>query len=77
MTASSGLWKSLYSQFLTSFTAGFLYFGFSPFNEVAEMTGDTTSTQHVLNNAQIIGVGNIAGIGNRLLDLLRGKEKVA
>ena len=29
------------------------------------------------NNAQIIGVGNIAGIGNRLLDHLRGKEQVA
>jgi len=29
------------------------------------------------DNVQIIGVGNIAGIGNRLLDHLRGKEKVA
>ncbi len=29
------------------------------------------------DNAQIIGVGNIAGIGNRLLDHLRGRETAA
>ena len=29
------------------------------------------------DGSQIIGVGNIANIGNRLLDYLRGKETVA